>query len=117
MKPFVANMVITTSFGSRLDLLKVKDAFPDGTFPWCRYERRRFSGAIIRFSNPLVTILLFAKWKAVAAGCSEIEHAKITFNKLNDTLQGIGYVVQLGELIIQNVVLASRIEGTVDLVR
>ena len=59
----VVNSMVTLFFGVPIDLEGAR-----GLFSNYRYDKKRFSGAIVKFTEPKITLLLFSPGKAVVTG-------------------------------------------------
>ena len=97
----VANSIFTCSFGTPVDLNEVRVKFSN-----CRYDKNRFSGAIVKFVDPKITVLLFSTGSAVITGGKTREDVVIVVKKLTKLLRSWKYKPLPKDLRLRNVVAA-----------
>lgn len=66
----IQNIVATVTLGERLDLNRVKEAFPEA-----KYDKRRFPGMIYKPRHSNITFLMFGSGKLVVTGASSFSEA------------------------------------------
>ena len=96
----ITNTTYTSSFDASLNLADISQRLAG-----CTYNPRRFSGAIIKIGDPLVSILLFSNGKMVVTGAKVRMVAREGVRKLREQLAAIGIVVpQHQPLVLRNMV-------------
>ncbi len=71
----ITNMVAAGNLGISLDLYKLSL-----TMPSIEYEPEQFPGAILKFKNPKVSLLLFKNGKVIIAGAKRESEIKTSLS-------------------------------------
>lgn len=108
----IVNTIFTCSLGVNIKLSEIS-----GKLTNCRYDKRRFSGAIIQFRKPKATVLLFSTGRAVIAGARTEEQATDTISQMSRRLEDAGLSPQLSQLQRKNTVAACDMGQKIDLYR
>ena len=107
----VQNIVASTSFADKLDLDVIAQSFEDA-----EYEPEQFPGLVYRLKNPKTATLLFKSGKANCTGAKNIEEVRKIVSILAEKLERIGVKVYKNpEIVIQNIVATSDLEGELNL--
>ena len=107
----VQNIVASTSFADKLDLDVIAQSLEDA-----EYEPEQFPGLVYRLSEPKTATLLFRSGKANCTGAKNIEDVRKTVSILAEKLEKIGVKVYKNpEIVIQNIVATSDLEGELNL--
>ena len=107
----IQNIVASTTFAEKLDLDVISQSLEDA-----EYEPEQFPGLVYRLNEPKTATLLFRSGKANCTGAKNVEDVKKTVNIIADKLEKIGVkVIKKPEMIIQNIVATSDLEGELNL--
>ena len=112
MSTNIVNTTFTCSLGTNIKLSEIARKLIN-----CSYDKQRFSGAIIKFRQPKVTVLLFSTGRAVVTGAKADDEARDTISKLIARLQDAGLSPQLTDLQRKNSVAACDMGQKLDLYR
>ncbi|MBU0527256.1 MAG: TATA-box-binding protein [Candidatus Micrarchaeota archaeon] len=72
----ITNMVASASLGLELDLYSLANKIPE-----IEYEPEQFPGAILKYTDPKASLLLFKNGKVVCVGCKKKEEIEKTIQK------------------------------------
>jgi len=79
------------------------------------YNPKRFSGVIMRISNPKSTALIFKTGKIVCTGTNSVDSSKTAAKKYAKIIKKIGYPVRFTNFRIQNIVGSCDVKFQVSL--
>jgi len=80
----VVNLVATANLNMTLDLFKTAMSLDN-----VEYEPEQFPGAILRLTDPKLTLLLFKNGKLICAGAKKEENLKKGLNKARKLIKGL----------------------------
>jgi transcription initiation factor TFIID TATA-box-binding protein len=106
----VVNTIFTSTFNTHLDLAAISSRLAN-----CRYNPRKFSGAVIRFTSPKVTILLFRTGRLVIAGAKNENAAEAALRYLVHIMAALQYKVEPEKIKLRNVVVSCSIGRQIDM--
>ena len=111
-QPFIANIVVTSNLGIKLNLDKLKETLTE-----IKYNPKKFGGAILKINDPIrSTFLLWNSGKVVCLGTKNLEDCEKAIKILIDKLNNIGFVcVEYSGFDIQNIVTSFNSGFLIDL--
>jgi transcription initiation factor TFIID TATA-box-binding protein len=107
----VQNIVASTTFAEKLDLDVIALSLEEA-----EYEPEQFPGLVYRLSKPKTATLLFRSGAANCTGAKTLDDVKTTIKIIAEKLEKIGIKVYKNpEIVIQNIVATSDLEGELNL--
>lgn len=108
----IVNVVVSVTLQHKLDLKAIVKAFP-----FVKYRRKQFPGAVFRLRKPKAVTLLFGTGKMVCVGAKSEKEAKKTVKKVIKELKR-GGILMTGkpDITIQNIAANADLGRTIDLV-
>jgi len=108
----IVNVVVSVTLQHKLDLEAIVKAFP-----FVKYRRKQFPGAVFRLRKPKTVTLLFGTGKMVCVGAKSEKEAKKAVQKVIKELKR-GGILMTGkpDIAIQNIVANVDLGRTIDLV-
>ena len=101
----VVNVVASGSIAEHIDLEKVTR-----TIEGCKFNSKRFPGAVFYMRDPKFVVLLFSSGKVVLTGFQSIEEVPIGLQKLLDTMKTAGLsCIHEPEVQISNIVCSYHL--------
>ena len=73
------------------------------------YNPKRFSGVVMRITNPRTTALIFSNGKIIVLGAKRVDEAKIAAKKFAKIIKKCGYQVRFSNFNVQNIVATTDI--------
>ena len=109
----IVNLVASSRIGDGLDLYNLATAIPE-----VEYEPEQFPGAILKISEPKVSLLLFKNGKIIVSGASNEKDIKIAIKKAMKIINEVQKDVKIKRNIsyeIVNLVATSSLNTEIDL--
>lgn len=109
----IVNLVASASLNSTLDLYNLAVSIPN-----VEYEPEQFPGAILKISDPKVSMLLFKNGKVICSGASnekDIVRGIIKASEMINKIQPSVKVLKEVEYTIVNIVATANLNQTLDL--
>jgi len=109
----IVNLVASSRIGDGLDLYNLATAIPE-----VEYEPEQFPGAILKISEPKVSLLLFKNGKIIVSGASNEKDIKIAIKKAMKIISEVQKDVKIKRNIsyeIVNLVATSSLNTQIDL--
>lgn len=111
MKVKIENIVASTTFGVKFDLISLAQKFENAN-----YKKGRFPGLILKNEDPKATILIFSTGKTVCTGARRIEDAREAIHKIIPMMCDIGITVDEDpEIVISNIVASVDLKSKLNL--
>jgi transcription initiation factor TFIID TATA-box-binding protein len=104
------NIVSSANLKANLDLRKIA--------LYCRnveYNPKRFSGAIMRLTEPKTTALIFSSGKIICLGAKSEELSKIAAKKFCRAIRNVGFNVIFNDFKILNIVCSCDVQFPISL--
>jgi len=113
MKYKIVNRVASSFLGGQLDLFNLAVSHPD-----IEYEPEQFPGAIMRLTEPKVTLLLFKNGKIICAGASSDAEVPLAIKRCSEIIHKLQSDIQIQTkpvYEIVNIVANAQIDQTFNL--
>lgn len=109
----IVNLVASSSLKTGLDLYNLATAIPE-----VEYEPEQFPGAILKMSEPRVSLLLFKNGNIIVSGASSEKNIKIAIKKASKIINEVQKDVPIRDRVnykIVNLVATSNLNKQIDL--
>jgi transcription initiation factor TFIID TATA-box-binding protein len=109
----IVNLVASSNLGAVLDLYNLATAIPE-----VEYEPEQFPGAILKISEPKVSLLLFKNGKIIISGASSEKNIRLAIKKAMKIINEVQSSVKIKKTIkyeVVNLVATSNLGKQVDL--
>ncbi|MEW6528614.1 MAG: TATA-box-binding protein [Candidatus Micrarchaeota archaeon] len=109
----ITNIVSSANLGLELDLFYIAQRIKE-----IEYEPEQFPGAILKFSEPKASLLLFKNGKVVCVGCRDEETIAKTLDKTLKLLKPHAKKILTNkkpEFVVTNIVASADLNVTLDL--
>ncbi|MDI9312037.1 MAG: hypothetical protein QM535_17620 [Limnohabitans sp.] len=105
----LVNISLTVKLSCAVDLKKISDDIN------CRYNPSKFNGAILKVNKPRTTFLIFNSGYVVITGVKKTDDIEKSETNLTKFLRNKGYIVNINERIIRNLVFSGNFKKNINL--